>query len=41
MNGIIEEIGHREFGEIALIGGVLGLFIGVIQAVVNVLYLHR
>ena len=40
LNGIIEEIGHREFGEIALIGGVLGLFIGVIQAVVNVLYLH-
>ncbi len=42
LNGIIEEIGHREFGEIALIGGALGLFIGVIQAVVNVLYLrHR
>ena len=41
LNEIIEEIGKREFGEIALIGGVLGLIIGIIQAVVNVLVLHR
>jgi len=41
LNGIIEEIGHKEFGEIALIGGVLGIFIGIIQAVVNVLYLRH
>ena len=41
LNGIIEEIGHREFGEIAVIGGVLGLIIGAIQAVVNVLVLRR
>ncbi len=41
LNGIIEEIGKREFGEIAIIGGVLGLIIGAIQALVNVLYLHR
>ena len=41
LNDIIEEIGKREFGEIALIGGVLGLFIGVIQAVVNLLVLNR
>ena len=41
LNGIIEEIGKREFGEIAIIGGVLGLLIGAIQALVNVLYLHH
>ena len=41
LNDIIEEIGKREFGEIALIGGVLGLIIGGVQAAVNVLYLHR
>jgi len=40
LNSIIEEIGRREFGEIALLGLALGLVIGVIQAVVNVLYLR-
>ena len=40
LNDIIEEIGKKEFGEIAWIGAVLGLFIGAIQAAVNVWYLH-
>ena len=35
LNGIIEEIGYREFSEIAFIGGVLGVLIGVVQAAVN------
>ena len=38
LNLIIEEIGYREFREIAVIGGVLGVFIGIIQAIVNYLY---
>jgi uncharacterized membrane protein YheB (UPF0754 family) len=40
LNDIIEDIGKREFGEIAWIGGILGLFIGAIQALVNVIYLR-
>jgi uncharacterized membrane protein YheB (UPF0754 family) len=40
LNEIIEEIGYKEFSEIAWIGGVLGVAIGVIQAVVNVLFLR-
>ena len=37
LNSIIEEIGYREFKEIAIIGLVLGAVIGVIQAAVNFL----
>ncbi len=40
LNDIIEEIGRREFGEIAWIGAALGIAIGVIQACVNVWYLR-
>ncbi|MDB5105547.1 MAG: putative YheB protein [Fibrobacteres bacterium] len=35
LNKIIEEIGYKEFNEIAFIGLVLGVFIGVVQALVN------
>jgi uncharacterized membrane protein YheB (UPF0754 family) len=38
LSDIIEEIGYREMNEIALIGGVLGIFIGLIQAAVNFAY---
>ncbi len=35
LNAIIEEIGYREMNEIAFIGLILGVFIGMIQAAVN------
>lgn len=35
LNKIIEEIGYKEFNEIAFIGLLLGVFIGIIQAAVN------
>lgn len=35
LNEIIEQIGYREFKEIAWIGGGLGVVIGLIQALVN------
>jgi len=38
LNKIIEEIGYREFNEIAMVGLVLGVGIGLIQAGVNFLY---
>lgn len=38
LNKIIEEIGYKEFNEIALVGLVLGVGIGMIQAAVNFLY---
>lgn len=38
LNKIIEEIGYKEMNEIAFIGLVLGVFIGVIQAIVNFLF---
>jgi uncharacterized membrane protein YheB (UPF0754 family) len=38
LNKIIEEIGYKEMNEIAIIGLVLGVFIGVIQAIVNFLF---
>ena len=42
LNKIIEEIGYKEFNEIALVGLVLGFFIGIIQAAVNyVIFLGR
>ncbi len=37
LNTIIEEIGYKEFNEIALVGLVLGIIIGVVQAGVNFL----
>ena len=40
LNGIIEEIGKKEFGEIAWIGAALGVAIGLVQATVNWLYLR-
>jgi len=39
LNSIIEEIGKKEFGEIAWIGAALGVAIGVIQAGINFWYL--
>jgi uncharacterized membrane protein YheB (UPF0754 family) len=41
LNEIIEEIGYKEFSEIAWIGGALGVAIGVIQAAVNVVFFLR
>lgn len=38
LNKIIEEIGYKEMNEIAIVGLVLGLVIGVVQAAVNFLY---
>jgi uncharacterized membrane protein YheB (UPF0754 family) len=38
LNKIIEEIGYREFNEIAMVGLVLGVLIGVVQAIVNFIY---
>jgi uncharacterized membrane protein YheB (UPF0754 family) len=38
LNKIIEEIGYREFNEIAMVGLVLGVAIGVVQAIVNFIY---
>ncbi len=37
LNSIIEEIGYKEFNEIALVGLFLGILIGVVQALVNYL----
>jgi uncharacterized membrane protein YheB (UPF0754 family) len=37
LNKIIEEIGYKEFNEIALVGLVLGILIGLVQAGVNYL----
>jgi uncharacterized membrane protein YheB (UPF0754 family) len=37
LNGIIEQIGYREFREIAWVGAAIGLAIGSIHAVINVL----
>jgi uncharacterized membrane protein YheB (UPF0754 family) len=37
LNGIIEEIGYREFREIAWVGAAIGLAIGSIHAVINVI----
>jgi uncharacterized membrane protein YheB (UPF0754 family) len=38
LNKIIEEIGYKEMNEIAIIGLVLGVAIGVVQATLNFLY---
>jgi uncharacterized membrane protein YheB (UPF0754 family) len=38
LNKIIEEIGYKEMNEIAFIGLVLGVAIGIIQAIVNFLF---
>lgn len=38
LSDIIEEIGYRELNEIAVIGLVLGIAIGLVQAAVNFLY---
>jgi uncharacterized membrane protein YheB (UPF0754 family) len=35
LNKIIEEIGYKEFNEIALVGLALGVLIGIVQAGVN------
>lgn len=35
LNKIIEEIGYRELNEIVIVGGVLGVLFGVVQAAVN------
>lgn len=40
LNKIIEEIGYKEFNEIAIFGLIFGIFIGMIQACVNFLYFH-
>ncbi len=40
LNKIIEEIGYKEFNEIALVGLALGVLIGVVQAAVNFLIFH-
>jgi uncharacterized membrane protein YheB (UPF0754 family) len=40
LSDIIEEIGYKELNEIAIIGLVLGVAIGMIQAAVNFLYFH-
>jgi uncharacterized membrane protein YheB (UPF0754 family) len=37
LNGIIEQIGYREFREIAWVGAGIGLIIGIIHAAINVL----
>lgn len=37
LNGIIEQIGYREFREIAWVGAAIGLAIGSIHAVINVI----
>jgi uncharacterized membrane protein YheB (UPF0754 family) len=37
LNGIIEEIGYKEFREIAWVGAAIGLAIGTIHAVINVI----
>lgn len=35
LNKIIEEIGYKELNEIVIVGGVLGILFGVVQAAVN------
>jgi uncharacterized membrane protein YheB (UPF0754 family) len=40
LNGIIEQIGYREFREIAWVGAGIGLMIGSAHAVINVLFLR-
>jgi uncharacterized membrane protein YheB (UPF0754 family) len=35
LNKIIEEIGYRELNEIVIVGGVLGVLFGLVQAAVN------
>jgi uncharacterized membrane protein YheB (UPF0754 family) len=37
LNDIIEQIGYREFREIAWVGAAIGLLIGTVHAVINVL----
>lgn len=37
LNDIIEQIGYREFREIAWVGAAIGLLIGMVHAVINVL----
>jgi uncharacterized membrane protein YheB (UPF0754 family) len=38
LNGIIEEIGEREFKEITWLGGIIGVLIGALQAGLNLWY---
>jgi uncharacterized membrane protein YheB (UPF0754 family) len=38
LNKIIEDIGYRELNEITIIGLILGVAIGIVQALVNFLY---
>ena len=40
LNGIIEQIGYREFKEIAWVGAVIGLVIGSVHAGINVLVMR-
>lgn len=40
LNGIIEQIGYREFREIAWVGAGIGLLIGSVHALINVLVLR-
>lgn len=40
LNDIIEQIGYREFREIAWVGAAIGLLIGSVHAVINVLVLR-
>jgi uncharacterized membrane protein YheB (UPF0754 family) len=40
LSDIIEEIGYKEMNEIAIIGLVLGVAIGMVQAAVNFLYFY-
>lgn len=40
LNGIIEQIGYREFREIAWVGAAIGFVIGSVHALINVLLLR-
>ncbi len=40
LNDIIEQIGYREFREIAWVGALIGFLIGSVHAVVNVVFLR-
>ena len=40
LNGIIEQIGYREFREIAWVGAAIGLAIGSVHALINVVVLR-